>query len=181
MRQLGKRLHALRATEQRLGQHFARQMGVGDAVAGAALRIVNVVVQNPDLRQARERQQEVTRPREVNFHIFELREGFEHFRANDRFDIVRIARAVDHAAAVQQAIVSGDAIVVEQVIAVFHTLAVRNQILHHLVGQYLSGHHLRAAWHGFRRQFGYKIAQIGIARDHDFFRQNTALCGVHNR
>ena len=56
MRQLGKRLHALRATEQRLGQHFARQMGVGDAVAGAALRIVNVVVQNPDLRQARERQ-----------------------------------------------------------------------------------------------------------------------------
>ena len=125
MRQAGKGIEAFSLAAQCFGEHLAGNMGIGHSVSAAALRVVDVVTEAPDLWQAREGQQEVTRPGIVDLHILQLRKGLEHFRPDDGFDIRRITRPVDHSAAIDQAFVGRQAEVVEQVVAIFHTVVLR--------------------------------------------------------
>lgn len=69
MRQPGERIETLGLTTQRFRQHLARQVRVGDAMAAAALRVVDVVADTAHLRQARKRQQEVAYPGEIDLHV----------------------------------------------------------------------------------------------------------------
>ena len=69
MRQAGKGIEALGLSAQRLGQHLAGQVGVGNAVPAAALGVLDVVADAADLGQARQGQQEVARPGVVDADI----------------------------------------------------------------------------------------------------------------
>ncbi len=76
VRQAGESIETLGLAAQCFGDHFACDVGVGDAVTAAALRVIDVASQPPDLRQARQREQEVARPGVVDFHIRQLWECF---------------------------------------------------------------------------------------------------------
>ncbi|MMZ71846.1 hypothetical protein D1872_354860 [compost metagenome] len=56
-------------------------------MAAATLRVVDVIADPADLRQARQGQQEVTGPGEVDLHVLQLREDLEHLRTDDRLDV----------------------------------------------------------------------------------------------
>lgn len=76
VRQAGESIETLGLAAQCFGDHFAGDVGVGDAVTAAALRVIDVASQPSDLRQARQREQEVARPGVVDFHIRQLWECF---------------------------------------------------------------------------------------------------------
>ncbi|MNP54950.1 hypothetical protein D3C76_1495490 [compost metagenome] len=86
------------------------------------------------MRHARERQQKVAAPAVINAHLFQLREGFQHFGQDQRIDIGGIASAVYHAAAIQQPVVGGQTKVVQQVIAVFDAEIIGQQRQRHIFG-----------------------------------------------
>lgn len=111
-------------------------------MAAVALHVVNIVIETPELRHPRQGQQEVARPAVVNLHPLQLREGFQQFRHNQPLHVVRIARAVDHAAAVQQTVVAGQTVVVQQVVTVFHTVVFRDQRAGDLFRQRSGSDHL---------------------------------------
>ncbi len=181
MRQAGESVEALGLAAQGFGQDLAGDVGVGHAVAAATLGIVDVVADAADLGQAREGQQEVAGPGEVDLHVLQLREGLEHLRPDDRLDVRRIASAIDHAATIDQALVAGEAIVVEQVIAVFHAVVLRQQAVGQFLVQRLGGDHLGAAGHRLGRQFRDQAVEVGVTGDHDELRLHLALRGMHHR
>ena len=122
MRQARKRIKTLSLTSQGLRQYFACQVRVRHAMTATALGVIDVVTQAADLRQTRQGEEEIAGPGVVDLHVLQLRKGLEHFRSDDRFDIRRVPRAIDHAAAEDQALVAGEAVVVEQVVAVLDTV-----------------------------------------------------------
>lgn len=50
VRQAGESIETLGLAAQCFGDHFAGDVGVGDAVTAAALRVIDVASQPPDLR-----------------------------------------------------------------------------------------------------------------------------------
>ncbi len=110
------------------------------------------------MRQSRKGQQEVARPGVIDFDILELRECLEHFRANDRLYIGWVAGAVDHATAEYQALVGRQAVVVEQIVAIFDAVILGQQTVRQVIRQRCCGDDLCAARHGFGRQLGHQVA-----------------------
>ncbi|MCY1526586.1 hypothetical protein D9M68_616200 [compost metagenome] len=181
MREAGEGVEALGLAAQGLGQHLAGDVGVGHAVAAAALGVVDVVADPADLGQAGQRQQEVAGPGEVDLHVLQLREGLEHLRPDDGLDVGRVTGTVDHATAVDQALVAGEAVVVQQVVAVLYAVILRQQRFGHFFRQRLGGDHLGAAGHGLAGQFGNQVAHVGVAgHDHELG-LHAALRGMHHR
>src|SRR5690606_17124446 len=93
-------------------------VGVGHTMAAAPLGVVDVVAQPANLGQAGQGQQEVAGPGVVDPHIAQGREGTCQFGPYQGLDIGRIAGAIDHTAAEDQPAVSGQAIVIQQVVAI---------------------------------------------------------------
>ncbi|MND64867.1 hypothetical protein D3C80_562150 [compost metagenome] len=150
-------------------------------MAAAALGVVDVVADPADLGQAGQRQQEVAGPGEVDLHVLQLREGLEHLRPDDGLDVGRVTGTVDHATAVDQALVAGEAVVVQQVVAVLYAVILRQQRFGHFFRQRLGGDHLGAAGHGLAGQFGNQVSHVGVTgHDHEFG-LHAALRGMHHR
>src|SRR5690606_15039786 len=179
--QAGEGVEAFGLAAPSLGQHLAGQVGIGDAVAAAALGVVDVVADAPHLGQARQGEQEVAGPGVVDLHPGQLREGLEHLGADDRLDVGGIPGAVDHAAAVDQTAVGGEPVVVEQVVAVLDTVVPGQQAARQLLVQGLGGDHLGPAGHGLGGQLRHQGAQVGIAGHHQEAGSHLALRGMHHR
>ena len=145
-------------------------------MARTALRVENVVAEFADFRQTRHGEQEIASPAEINFDFGKLREGFEHLRTDDRFNVGRVACAVDDAAPVDHAAVAGQAEIVEQEVGVFNAMVGRNQLFGQ-VAQGFGGDHLSTARHRHAGQFRLQIFDIGIAGNDDEFGVDLALCG----
>ena len=103
------------------------EMSTGDAVAAVALHVIDVGIEATKLRHTRQGQQEVARPAIVDFHALQLREGFQQFRHHKTLNVIRVARAIHYAAAVQQAVIGGKTVVIKQIITVFHAVVFRDQ------------------------------------------------------
>ena len=127
MRQIGEGIETFGVAAQQFGNQTPGEVGTGDAVAAVALHVIDVGIEATKLRHTRQGQQEVARPAVINFHALQLREGFQQFRHHKALNVIRVARAVDHAAAVQQAVVGGKTVVIKQIVTVFHTVVFRDQ------------------------------------------------------
>ena len=86
--------HSTAADNVRFAQHPADQMREGHAMARASLREEDVGRKRADLRQARQSQQKIPGPAEIDFYATQLRKGFFQIRTNNRFNMLRIACAV---------------------------------------------------------------------------------------
>ena len=153
-------------------------MRAGHAVAGVALGVIDVVVDDPELRQPVQRHQEVAAPGVVHLDVFELGERLEHLGTDDAFDIGRSFAAVVHAAAVQQPVVARQAIVVEQVVAVLHCHVVGQQAPCELFAERLGGDDLRPAGHGFSLELRHHAAHVGVAGHDDAVGPDGAAGGL---
>ena len=147
-------------------------------MAAAALAVEDVGRQAADLRQAAEREQEVAGPAVVDAHAAQLREDTLELGSDHRLDARRVACAVDHAAAEQQASVGAQPEVVEQVVAVLDA-EVAGQQLKRPRAERLGGDHLRAAGHGARGQPRLQVAEVGVAGQQHLVGLDHALRGVH--
>ncbi len=135
-------------------------------MARVALRVVDVVVEPAELGQAIQRHQEIAAPGEVDAHLGKLGKGLEHLGSDHRGDVCRILTAVVDPAAVEQAPVGGEAVVVEQIVAVFHRHVVGNQLAAQRLRQWLGGDDLSAAGHRLALQFRQHPLQVGITGHH---------------
>src|SRR5690606_38886036 len=127
------------------------------------------------------RHQEIAGPGIVDFHILQLREGLEHFRPDDGFDIGRITCTIDDATAIDEALVRREPVVVEQVVAIFHAVILRQQLAGQFISERLGGDHLGAAWHRFGGELGNQVPEIGVTCDHDVPSGHAAAGGVDDR
>ncbi len=150
-------------------------------MAAAALRIINVIPQPPDLRKTRQRQQEISGPGVIDLHILELRKRLEHLRSNDRLDVRWVPRAIHHAATENQTLVACQSVVIKQVVAVFDTIILWQQAMSQFITQWLGGDHLRTAGHRLGCQLRHQIAQVSIARHDNELGPDLALRRMHNR
>ena len=180
MRQRGEGIEAFGVAADHFRDQFAGQVRAGDAVAAVALHVVGVLFDTAELRHARHGQQEVAGPAVVDLYLLELREGLENLRPDQLFDIVRLPRAVDHTTTVKQAVVSGEAVVIQQVVAVFDAIVVGDQTACLLLGQRFGDDDLRAARHAFRGDAVVEtLRQISIAGDQQVFGADQAFGGAH--
>ncbi|MNX75034.1 hypothetical protein D3C86_1064920 [compost metagenome] len=180
MRQRGKRIEALGVATDHFRDQFAGQVRAGDAVAAVALHVVGVFLDTAELRHARHGQQEVAGPAVVDLHVLQLREGLEDLRADQLFDVVRLARTVNHATAVQQAVVGGQAVVVEQVVAVFDAVVVLDQAAGLLFRQRLGDDDLRTARHALAGHAVVQaLRQVGVTGDQQVLGLHHAFGGAH--
>jgi hypothetical protein len=113
----------------------------------------------------------------VDAHVLELRKGLEHLGPDDRLDVGRIARAVDHAPAVEQPALGRQAEVVEHEVAVLHAVVLRQQLAGERA-QRFGGHHLRAAGHRAAEQCRLQLADVGVAGHDRKARAHLAFGGV---
>src|SRR5471030_3213399 len=166
---------------QRLGQHLARQMRVSHTMPTATLRVINVIPQPPNLRKTRQRQQEVSGPGVINFHVLKLRKSLKHLRPNNRFNICRIPRAIHHAPTENQTLVAGQTVIIEQVVAVFDAVILWQQAFGQRIAQRFSGNHLSPARHRLRGQLRHQITEVSIARHDNELGPDLTLWRMHHR
>lgn len=100
MRKLRKGVEALRIAAQHFADKLAGKVSTGDAVTAVALHKINVVFQPTKLRHARQRQQKIAAPGEINFYVVQLRKGAQHLGTDHFLHVARFPRAVNDAAAV---------------------------------------------------------------------------------
>ena len=151
-------------------------------MAAVALHIIDILIEATKLRHSREGQQEVAGPAVVDFHPLQLREGFQQLRHNQPLNVVRIPRAVHHAAAVQQTVVGGQAVVIQQIVTIFYAVVFRDQRARQLLRQRRGGDHLGAARHAAFRQLRLElIAEIGVTGDDHVAGGDLPAFGGHHR
>ncbi|MNX45691.1 hypothetical protein D3C86_762150 [compost metagenome] len=154
-------------------------MGTGHAVAAVTLHVVDVVADTAKLRQARQGQEEVAGPGVLHLDVRQLGEGLLHLGDDQPLYVCRIPRPIDNAAAVEQPVIPCGPVVVEQVVAIFQAVVLRQQGAGPLLPQHLGGDDLRAARHALARQLRHQVAEIGVAGHHHEARLHRPLGRLH--
>lgn len=107
-----------------------------------------------------------------------MREGAQHLRADARDDVAWITCAISDAATVDQAPIGGQAVVVEQVVAVLNAVIAWQQAAGQCFIQRLGGDQLAAAGHRLGSQLGYQVTQVSVSGDDGKACLDQPLCGM---
>src|SRR5471032_1189526 len=124
VRKIGKCVKSFGVAAQHFSDQFSCQMRQRQTVAAVALHVVNVLFQATKLRQTRRRHQEVPTPAVVYLDAFELWESAVQFGQNNVINARGMLSAIRHATAVKQAMIGGQAKIIEQIITVFYAIVV---------------------------------------------------------
>ncbi|MNZ82173.1 hypothetical protein D3C78_1008660 [compost metagenome] len=125
-----------------LAQYLAKQMRGRDAMAAVAMRKIDIVREPAHMRDARQGQREIAAPGEVDLRLFQLREGLQHVRPDHARQIGRVAAAITDAAAIEQAIIRGAAVIIENIVGILDAIIGGQKLLDQIGIERLRRHDL---------------------------------------
>ena len=118
MGQVPKDVETFRLLADCLSNESASHVSSCNSMTTVTMREENIVIESSHVGHPANRQADITRPREVNFRILELRESLQYVGSQFGSYITWILAAIHGTATEQQPFVARDTVVVEKIVRV---------------------------------------------------------------